>query len=99
MDINLLLQYLADKNTYRLDYSSQNVDTSFSIMPQQYLSYAKKDLESGYEHLYINALSNMNRALICQINRLLKLIGYYNQSREEIWSFVKKVHLIQKFGI
>src|SRR4051794_21141758 len=99
MDINLLLQYLDDKTTYRLDYLSPNVDTSFPILPRQYLSYAIKDLESGYEHQYINALSNMNRALICQINRLLKLIGYYNQSREERWSFVKKVEVIQKFGI
>src|SRR3954468_14701363 len=41
----------------------------------------------------------MNRALICQMNRLLKRIGHYNQSREEQWSFVKKEQLIQKFGI
>ncbi|TKK66726.1 hypothetical protein FC093_16970 [Ilyomonas limi] len=99
IDIKMLLQYLADKHTYRVDYLSPNVDTSFSIMPRQYLSYAQKDLESGYEHQYINALSNMNRALICQINRLLKLLGYYNQSREEQWSFVKKVQLIREFGI
>lgn len=99
MDIKTLLQYLDDKNTYRVDYTSQRVDTSFSVMPEQYLNYAQKDLESGYAHQYINALSNINRALNCQLNRLLTLVGFYSPAKQQAWSFDQKRHLLYQFGI
>jgi len=99
MDINTLIAYLKDKDTERNQWSCSNVDTSFDINPEDYISYAEADLRSTDEHRFINALGNTKRALDCQADRLLKLLGFYTDARKEFWGFPRKLKKIAEFDI
>lgn len=76
-----------------------NLVTPFDITPQDFIKYAEVDLQSNYEHSIVNALSNSKRALDCQLDSLLYLLGYYNISQKNFWSFPKKLDLINELGI
>jgi hypothetical protein len=99
MDKELLKKYLQDKDTVRCGWGVDYIDTSFETMPSEFISFAENDLQSNFDHKYINALSNAKRALDCQADRLLKLFGYYQLSQDKFWGFPKKLDLIQKFEI
>jgi hypothetical protein len=99
MDITTLQKYLEDKHTFRCGWGTSCVDTSFETMPSEFIGFAELDLQSTFDHKYINALSNAKRALDCQADRLLKLFGYYKDSQDKFWGFPKKIELIQKFQI
>jgi len=77
----------------------ERVDTKFETMPSEFIAFAEKDLQSNFDHRFINALSNAKRALDCQADRLLKLLGYYPESQAKFWGFPKKIALIQEFDI
>lgn len=99
MDINTLIAYLKDKDTERNHWSCSYVDTSFDINPEDYISYAEADLRSADEHRFINALGNTKRALDCQADRLLKLLGFYADARKKRWGFPQKLEKIAEFDI
>lgn len=93
MDKNTLIAYLKDKETQRNLWSCDYVDTSFDINPEDYISYAEADLRNTDEHRFINALGNTKRALDCQADRLLKLLGFYADARKELWGFPRKLFI------
>jgi len=99
MNINTLVAYLKDKDTQRNLWSCNYVDTCFDINPEDYISYAEADLKSADEHRFINALGNTKRALDCQADRLLKLLGFYAEARKETWAFPRKLRKIAEFDI
>ncbi|MBT1703212.1 hypothetical protein [Chryseosolibacter indicus] len=99
MDTLELIKYLEDKDTRRCGWGMDVIDTSFETMPSEFIGFAESDLQSSFDHKYINALSNAKRALDCQADRLLKLFGYYKESQDKFWGFPKKLELIQKFEI
>jgi hypothetical protein len=99
MDINLLLQYLDDEHTRVLNNESRYFDTAFKVMPRQYLSFAQQDIESGLEHRYINAITNIRRAVNCQVDRLIKLLLYYNISLRDKWSSQRKLQFLMSMEI
>jgi len=99
MDIETLIKYLKDKDTVRCGWGTEFIDTSFETMPSEFISFAENDLQSNFDHKYINALSNAKRALDCQADRLLKLFGFYKDAQDKFWGFPKKLELIQKFEI
>ncbi|WP_318641453.1 hypothetical protein [Flavobacterium ardleyense] len=76
-----------------------SIKTNFDISPQEFITYAETDLANDYSHNTINALSNAKRALDCQLDSILILLGYYNLSQKKFWSFPKKVELINDLGI
>ena len=94
-----LIKYLEDKDTSRCGWGFDFIDTNFETMPSEFIGFAESDLQSSFDHKYINALSNAKRALDCQADRLLKLFGYYKESQDKFWGFPKKLELIQKFEI
>jgi hypothetical protein len=99
MTIPEILEYLDHAETKRKGWGSNFIDTSFETMPSEYIGFAEEDLDSFLEHNYINALSNAKRALDCQADRLLKLLGFYKQSQDKFWGFPKKIEKIQSFEI
>lgn len=99
MNVFELIKFLKDKNTRKSSWGMNVIDTSFETMPSEFIGFAESDLQSPFEHKYINALSNAKRALDCQADRLLKLFGYYQESQDKFWGFPKKIELIQKFEI
>jgi hypothetical protein len=99
MDTSQLITYLQDRNTTRSGWGLNRVDTKFDTMPSEYLRFAEADLQTDLEHRFINALSNAKRALDCQADRLLKMLGYYKESQDKFWGFPKKILLFQKVDI
>ena len=99
MDTQILKDYLSDRNTIRCGWGMELLDTSFETMPSEFITFAENDLQSNFDHKYINALSNAKRALDCQADRLLKLVGFYKEAQDKFWGFPKKLELIQKFEI
>lgn len=82
-----ILEYLEHEETKRSGWGNQFVDTEFETMPDEFISFAEEDLETSNGHKYINALSNAKRALDCQTDRLLKLLGFYKESQTNFGDF------------
>jgi hypothetical protein len=63
------------------DHVSCEPDTStslyreFSINPEEFLEFAKNDLEQGGRRGLVNALSNCKRAIDCQVDKVLQCLG------------------------
>ena len=94
-----LIAYLQDKNTTRSGWGLERVDTKFDTMPSEFIGFAEADLQTDLEHRFINSLSNAKRALDCQADRLLKMLGFYGESKDKFWGFPKKILLLQKLDI
>lgn len=72
---------------------------AFDISPEEFLDYAEKDLSSNYPHSKVNALSNIKRAIDCQIDTLLFAFGLYETSRRKNWNFPEKINVLKESGI
>lgn len=79
-------------------WGGTDIETPFRIKPRQFLRFAEHDLNSDYEHHLINALSNIKRAIDCQVDSLLVGFGLYNVKRKKI-DFPTKVALLNGLGI
>lgn len=99
MSIEEIIQFLEHEGAEWDSRGQTQIKHDFEIKPQDFLSYAEKDLASEYEHNLINSLSNAKRALDCQIDILLIAFGFYTTSNKKTWGFPKKLDLIKELGI
>jgi hypothetical protein len=88
---------LADVNLG--SYGNIDVETPFQTKPHDFLRFAEYDLNNKYEHHLINALSNLKRAIDCQLDSLLFGFGLYDEAKKKKLSFPKKVVLMDTLGI
>ncbi len=65
----------------------------------QFFKFAENDLNSKYEHNLINSLSNIKRAIDCQMDTLLFAFGLYKKSKKEEWNFPRKLEVLNNLGI
>lgn len=87
-----------------------SLEYQFPIMPKTFLNFAKQDFAENSERGTMNALTNLKRAIDCQIDLALKAIGI-NLSKNKIKEYMlalgskekleasDKVRLIQALGI
>jgi hypothetical protein len=95
-----LKDFLGDLSDVHLDsFSNDDVEAPFQTKPHDFLRFAEYDLNNKYEHHLINALSNLKRAIDCQLDSLLFGFGLYDQAKKKKLSFPKKVALLNSFGI
>ena len=78
---------------------SDNVETPFSIKPDEFLIYAENDLKIDDEHHIINCLSNVKRAIECQIDSLLIGFGLFERAKKQNWNLPKKLKVLNEIGI
>ncbi|MCK5023528.1 MAG: hypothetical protein KAS04_05120 [Candidatus Aenigmarchaeota archaeon] len=71
----------------------------FSINPNNFLDYSKQDLDQGDERGLANSLTNIKRAIECQIDTLLYFYGFGKAAKRENWGFPKKCNILQEMGI
>jgi len=71
----------------------------FEIKPEKFLSFAKSDLKQKLKRGSINALSNVKRAIDCQLDSLLIVLGFYKKAKKENWNFPYKLEFLNKIGI
>lgn len=94
-----LIEFLKEPNCYWVTKTNDTIDSGFIIKPDDFFSYAEKDLENNYDHNLINSLSNAKRALDCQVDSLLVAFGYYSYTKKKTMSFPKKIEIIKDVGI
>lgn len=97
--IENIISFLNKPDCYWSSRGHIKIENEFEIKPQDFLSYAEKDLESDYSHNLINSLSNAKRALDCQVDILLIAFGYYSISKKKMWGFPRKIEVIKELGI
>ena len=80
-------------------WSSHDIETPFQIKPRDFLKFAEYDLNHEYDHHLVNSLSNIKRAIDCQIDSILFGFGLFNESKKQRLSFPKKVSLLNSLNI
>jgi len=71
----------------------------FKLTSLDFLNFAKEDFTEKNTRNLINSLSNIKRALNCQIDQILFIFGFLEKSKKEKWNFPKKVEFIKDIGI
>lgn len=84
---------------YVTEWDYRTINIPFSISPEDFVKYSEIDIKSDYEHHLINSLTNVKRAIECQLDCLLLSCGYNQKMQKESWSFPKKIELLEKIGI
>jgi len=79
-------------------WGGTDVETPFQIKPREFLRFAEHDLNDDYEHHLINALSNIKRAIDCQVDSLLIGFGLHDTTKKRI-DFPTKIALLNSLGI
>lgn len=74
-------------------------DIPFEITPKQFLEYAEKAIKEGGQAGYINALSNIKRAIDCQLDLVLYILGQSKKAKKEGWKFPRKIEFIRSVGL
>lgn len=70
-----------------------------TVKPIDYLNFARRDIVEGDTRALINALSNIKRAIDCQLDVLLEIYGLLKLSMKEKWDFPRKIEVIRKAGV
>jgi len=69
--------------------------SAFEISPNDFLEYAYNDFSLSNEHGYINALTNVKRAIECQCEIILSSFGLPYKNKD----FPTKIRKLEKMGI
>ena len=80
--------------TVRLALMSAN-----TVKPIDYLNYARRDIVEGDTRALVNALTNVKRAVDCQLDVLLEMYGLLKLSQKKRWGFPEKIEVIKKIGV
>jgi len=98
--LNSLRVFFGDLSQIHLEsWSSEDVKTPFEIKPKEFLSFAEYDLNNNYGHNLVNALSNIKRAIDCQLDSLLFSFGLYEESKTQKLNFPQKIRWMNSLGI
>ena len=69
------------------------------IDAQQFLAFAKRDLNEDSERGRINALSNAKRAINCRVDELLTLFNFKGFAAQQRWNLPSKINVLRSFGV
>ena len=67
----------------------------FKLTPLDFLKFAKEDFNEKNTRNLVNALSNIKRAINCQIDQILFIFGLSKKR----WKFPEKIEFIKDIGI
>lgn len=98
--IESLKKFIGNFEDVRFDtWDSEDVEAPFQMTPKQFLEFAEYDLNNEYSHHLVNSLSNIKRAIDCQLDSLLFVFGLFKKSKKGRWNFPKKIDCLNKIGI
>jgi uncharacterized protein YutE (UPF0331/DUF86 family) len=80
-------------------WGTGNIETPFTIKPGEFLEYAESDLKIDDNHHLVNCLSNIKRAIECQIDSLLIGFGLFEKAKIKNWKFPTKIEKLNEIGI
>jgi hypothetical protein len=74
--------------------TGSTLDLEYEITPEDFLSFAEKDIMQDDVRGLVNGLSNAKRAIDCQVEKLLACLGLPSAR-----SFPKKMGLLTEIGV
>lgn len=95
--LNEFLSHCADDSVQA--WSTEEIAIPFELKARDFLKFAEYDLTSDCSHHLINALSNIKRAIDCQLDSLLFGFGLLEKSKKENWSFPRKAQILNEAGV
>lgn len=100
LSLSSLKKMLGDFSQVHLEsWSSHDIEIPFQIKPKDFLAFAEYDLNHVYAHHLGNSLSNIKRAIDCQIDSILFGLGLFDKSKKQKLAFPQKVSLLNSFNI
>lgn len=72
-----------------LDSGASFREGFFELSPNHFLRFAKSDLNLKTKRSTVNALSNAKRAIECQVDEILYVLGHYKAAKRKDGIFRK----------
>ncbi len=98
-DIDQVFEYFENWRCFIGAGGKRGVEPPFEITPDDFLSFAEDDLQSRTGHRLINCLSNIKRALDCQVDSLLYAFGAYKKAQKQGWNFTRKIEWLKSLEV
>jgi hypothetical protein len=100
LSLSSVTKVLSNIEEVRFDcWNNRDIETPFQIKPNNFLKFADSDLHSTYEHHFVNALSNIKRAIDCQVDSLLFGFALFEESKKRFANFPQKIEVLNSLGI
>lgn len=87
---------------YEIDSLSEpsKIDFPYELISTDFLKFAKKDLQMGYEHCLITALGNIKKAIDCHLEMLLVSFGFSSEVKKRYKpSISAKIDILNDLGV
>lgn len=98
IDATLIEKTLSILDNYEdnvLGSSIRGLERPFDITPNSFLKFAELDTQSGLSHNFVNALSNVKRAIDCQIECIFATTGIIMPDID----FPEKLNILNEIGL
>ena len=99
IDIAFLNEFTNKEECHLESCNITNIQPPFDITPKDFLKYAEYDLNNEYTHHLINSLSNIKRAIDCQLDSLLYGFGLFEKSKIQKWNFPTKIDYLNRLEV
>jgi len=94
-----IVEFIQNRKDYFYPSWEERKDTPFEITPIRFLKFAEKETQERTQEGYLNALSNIKRAIDCQLDLLLYVLGQYKEAKNKDWSFPRKIEFMRAIGL
>lgn len=96
-----LLEFIERDDVYKTvsSWNDSPATLPFELTPQNFMSYAEKDLNEDDVRSRVNALGNIKRAIDCRLDSLIYLFGFYPKAKKENWSFISKTKILNNHKV
>jgi hypothetical protein len=82
-----------------LGQSINPIACPFDLSPSDYVKFAETDLKENSTKGFVNSLANIKRSIDSQIEILLLVFGVLKISKDNRWSFPKKIKFLKDVGL
>ena len=92
--------YDKDQNKISKQKGGKQSGKTSQLSAEEFLKFAQKDLINPQERRNIvNCLTNCKRAIDCQLDNLIKKLGYLPISTKKKWHFPQKIQFLRTRGV
>ncbi len=84
------LDFINNVDSHVCSASWEKLETPFEVKPEDFLRFAESDLNSNKEGELVNCLSNVKRAMDCQLDSLFFAFGVYKRVKKQKLKSQKK---------
>ena len=85
-----ILDFIDNVDCHVCSAGWEKLEIPFEVKPEDFLRIAESDLNSNKEGGSINCLSNIKRAMHCQLDSLFFAFGVYQHIKKKQLNFPKK---------